>query len=96
VSCRTLAFVDATTRHGRYDRTILLLLGQERACIAAVLDTDTFTLAARFGSGISFLALLGLSGGMPTLVSIQRSRLREALERLGVASGDIERVDPAA
>ena len=86
---RTLAFVDATASHGRYDKTLLLLLGQKRADTAVVLDRDTVTLAAPFDSGISFLALLGLSGGMPTLVSIPKAGMVEALRRLGVSPGEI-------
>jgi hypothetical protein len=89
---RSMAYVDATERHGKYDKTQLLLLGQERASIAMVLDLDTVSLAARYGSGVSFLALLGLSGGMPTLVSIPKKRLPEALEKLGVAAGDVARL----
>jgi hypothetical protein len=81
---RSLAFVDATAQHGKYDKTQLLLIGQDRAGIAMVVDLDTVTLAARYGSGVSFLELLGLSGGMPTLVSIPKKRLPEALEKLGV------------
>jgi hypothetical protein len=80
---RSVAFVDATAHHGKYDKTQLLLIGQERAGIAIVLDLDTVSLAARYGSGVSFLELLGLSGGMPTLVSIPKKRLPEALEKLG-------------
>jgi len=86
---KTLAFVDATASHGRYDKTLLLLLGQKRADTAVVLDRDTVTLAAPFDSGINFLALLGLSGGMPTLVSIPKSGMVEALRRLGVSPGEI-------
>ncbi len=81
---RSLAYVEATAHHGKYDKTLLLLLGQERAGMAMVLDLDTLTLAARYGSGVSFLDLLGLSGGMPTLVSIPKKRMHEALEKLGV------------
>jgi hypothetical protein len=81
---RTLAYVEATPHHGKYDKTLLLLLGQERAGVAMVLDLDTLTLAARYGSGVSFLDLLGLSGGMPTLVSIPKKRMQEALDKLGV------------
>jgi hypothetical protein len=88
-TCRTLAFVDATAEHGRYDRTLLLLLGQEKACVAALVDTDTLTLAARFRSNVNFLAILGLSGGMPTLVSIPRSQLPDAFSRLGLRPGDL-------
>ena len=49
--------------HGKYDKTQLLLIGQERASLAIVVDTDNVSLAARYGSGVSFLELLGLSGG---------------------------------
>lgn len=91
---RTLAFVDATAHHGQYDKTQLLLAGQERASLAMVLDMDTVSMAARYGSGVSFLALLGLSGGMPTLVSIPAKRLAEALEKLGVSSADVQRLAP--
>jgi hypothetical protein len=79
----SVSFVDATAFHGKYDKTQLLLIGQEIAGIAVVLDLDTVTLAARYGSGVSFLELLGLSGGMPTLVSIPKKRLSEALDKLG-------------
>ncbi|HEY1954942.1 MAG TPA: hypothetical protein VGH28_05005 [Polyangiaceae bacterium] len=86
---RTAAFVDASDAHGRYDKTLLLLIGQERADIAAVVDRDTITLAAPFDSGVSFLKLLGLSGGMPTLVSVPKNGLAETLRRLGAASDDV-------
>jgi hypothetical protein len=87
----SLAVVDATPHHGQYDKTQLLLLGQERASLALVLDRDTVTLAAPYGSGVSFLDVLGLSGGMPTLVSIPKKRLNEALQRLGVAEEEVAR-----
>ncbi len=67
------------------DKTQLLLLGQERERVSVVIDRDTVTVAARFDSGLNFLELLGLSGGMPTRVSIPRSRLAELLKALGVA-----------
>jgi hypothetical protein len=67
-----------------------LLLGQQRAKVAVLVDGDTMTFAAPFDSGLNFLGLLGLSGGMPTLVSVQAERLREALERLGVSSDEID------
>jgi hypothetical protein len=89
---RSLAFVDATAHHSHYDKTLLLLLGQERAGLAMVLDMDTVTVAAPFGSGVSFLELLGLSGGMPTLVSIPKKRLHDTLSRLGVADADAARL----
>ncbi|HLK36164.1 MAG TPA: hypothetical protein VKU41_05385 [Polyangiaceae bacterium] len=91
-SVRSLAFLDVTPHHGRYDKTLLLLLGQERAGVALVVDTDTVTVAARFDSGLSFLELLGLSGGMPTLVSIPKKRLQETLERVGVDRAEASRL----
>jgi hypothetical protein len=87
---RSVAFVDATAEHGKYDKTLLLLMGQERAGAAVLLDLDTLSFAAAFDSGMNFLALLGLSGGMPTLVSIPKERGREALEKLGVRASDRE------
>jgi hypothetical protein len=90
--CTSLAFVDATAERGSYDKTQLLLLGQERARIAALVDTDTLSFAAQFDSGVNFLKALGLSGGMPTLVSIPVTRLREALQVLGADEGDIARL----
>jgi hypothetical protein len=88
---RSLSLVDATAHHGQYDKTQLLLLGQERANLALVLDRDTVTLAAPYDSGVSFLDLLGLSGGMPTLVSIPKKRLAEALRSLGVVESEVAR-----
>jgi hypothetical protein len=88
-SSGSVAFVDATPDRGHYDKTLLLLMGQERARVAVLVDRDTLSLAAPFDSGISFLAPLGLSGGMPTLVSVPATRAREALEKLGVAQADI-------
>jgi hypothetical protein len=52
---------------------------------------DTLTLATKFDSGINFLALLGLSGGMPTLVSVRRDRTSEVLTKLGAVPSDIDR-----
>lgn len=71
-----------------YDKTLLLLLGQERAKVAVVVDGDSATFAARFDSGVNFLSLFGISGGMPTVVSIQRDRLRDALAALAVPEGE--------
>jgi hypothetical protein len=69
----------------RIDKTQLLLLGQEKEAVSVVIDRDTVTVAARFDSGKNFLTLLGLSGGMPTRVSVPKSRLREVLLALGIA-----------
>jgi hypothetical protein len=69
----------------RIDKTQLLLLGQEKEAVSVVIDRDTITVAARFDSGKNFLTMLGLSGGMPTRVSVPKTRLREVLIALGVA-----------
>ncbi len=90
-----IAFVDATSEHGAYDKTHLLLLGQERAKVAVLVDKDTLSLAAGFDSGFNFLDLLGLSGGMPTLVSVERARLTEALTRLGLAPNLVRELNDA-
>jgi hypothetical protein len=84
----SVAFVDASDFHGKYDKTQLLLIGQERATVALLLDRDTLSLAAGFESGLNFLVLLGLSGGMPTVVSVAKTRFAEVLEKLGVSRSD--------
>ena len=67
-----------------YDKTLLLMLGQERARISVVVDTNNVTIAARFDSGVDLLTLLGLEGGMPTVVSVAPSELASVLQKLGV------------
>lgn len=89
-ACPSIGFLDVSGRRTRYDKTGLLLLGQERAAVAILIDGDNMTLAAPFDSGLNFLEILGLSGGMPTLVSVQRTRLDEALAKLGVPRGEID------
>jgi hypothetical protein len=87
-----IALVDAGQRSGPYDKTLLLLIGQERAPISAVVDGDSVTFAARFDSGVNFLETFGISGGMPTVISLQRSRLEQALAALGVKPGEARRL----
>lgn len=82
--CPTVAFLHLGEDHGHYDKTRLLLLGQERADMAALIARDTLTLAAPFDSGINFLTLLGLSGGMPTLVSVASKQWALVAEKLGL------------
>jgi hypothetical protein len=79
-----VAFVDISNRKTRIDKTLLLLMGQEREPIAMVVDKDTINLATRFDGGINLLKMLGLSGGMPTRVSVPRKRLAETCEALGL------------
>ncbi len=89
-ACTSIAFLDVTGGRTRYDKTMLLLLGQERASMAMLLDGDTLTLAAPFDSGLNFLEVLGLSGGMPTIVSVNKDRLEDALAHLGVPRSEID------
>jgi hypothetical protein len=75
-------FVDAGDATRPYDKTLLLLEGQKRAPVAIVRDAGMITLAAAFDSGINFVELLSLGGGMPTRVSIAESRLDEVLAKI--------------
>jgi hypothetical protein len=84
-----VVIIDAGRAKGRYDKTALLLFGQEQAPVAIVRDSGMVTLAAEFSSGINFVELLGLGGGMPTRVSIPESRLDEAVERINQALGPV-------
>ena len=74
-----VAFVDTGATREPFDKTELLLRGQELAEVAAVRDSGSVTFAARYGSGWDFLNLLGLEGGMPTRVTVPEGRLDEAL-----------------
>ena len=80
-----VAVVDARAAKGRYDKTDLLLRGQERAEVAIVRDSGMATVAAGFDSGWNFVTLLGLGGGMPTRVSVPESRLAEAVDAINAA-----------
>jgi hypothetical protein len=80
-----VAYVDASgfaQRVGAYDKTLALLLGQERAKVSVVFDEQTVTMAAAFDSAVNLLAIMGIDGGMPTRVSVPRKRLSEAREKL--------------
>lgn len=80
-----VAYVDAGMSPPVYDKTDLLLRGQERAPVAVVRDSGMVTIAAAFDSGWDFVALLGLDGGMPTRVTVPESRLDDALEAINAA-----------
>lgn len=79
-----VAFVDVRDIKLTYDRTHLLLCGQGLAKIAVVLDESSVTFAAPFNSGLNFLNLFQVSGGMPTVLSLPPHRCRGALTLLGV------------
>jgi hypothetical protein len=80
-----IAYVDASgfaQRVGAYDKTLVLLLGQDLAKVSVVFDEQTVTMAAGFDSGVNLLALMGIDGGMPTRLSVPRKRLSEVREKL--------------
>lgn len=81
-----VAYVDlpAFRRAGApgYDKTELLLIGQERAPVAIVRDSGSLTIAADYESGYDFVGLFGLGGGMPTRVTVPEARLPEVVEKL--------------
>lgn len=82
-----VAFVQVPEGHAPYDKTMLLLLGQERARIAVVADAVAVTVAARFDSGVDLLQTFGLEGGMPTVVSLTPPELSTVLTKLGYSPG---------
>lgn len=86
-----VAFVSVGTQTAPYDKTELLLRGQEQAEVALVRDSGMVTIAAGFDSGWDFVRLLGLEGGMPTRVSVPESRLDEVLEVLNRADPPTKR-----
>jgi hypothetical protein len=79
-----VALVHVPEGENGYDKTLLLMLGQERARISVVVDIGNVTVAARFDSGVDLLALFGLEGGMPTVVSLARTELPTVLKKLGL------------
>ena len=62
-----------------FDKTELLLIGQQRAIVAIVVDAGNATIAADFDSGLDFVELLGIGGGMPTRVNVPAKRVPEAV-----------------
>jgi hypothetical protein len=80
-----VAYVDARRAQGPFDKTDLLLAGQALAPVAMVRHSGMITIAAAFGSGLDFLKLFRLEGGMPTRISLPDSRLDEAIETINHA-----------
>lgn len=74
-----VAFIEVGSGTPAFDKTELLLLGQAQATVSVVLDAGNATIAAPFESGLDFVELLDIGGGMPTRVNIPRKRLSDAL-----------------
>ncbi|TPV97145.1 MAG: hypothetical protein B7733_00970 [Myxococcales bacterium FL481] len=77
-----IAMVTIPAKHRPFDKTELLLIGQRRATVAIVTEEGNTTIAAPFHSGLNFVELLDLGGGMPTRVNVPESRLPLALARI--------------
>ena len=78
-----VAFVEAAGRP--YDKTELLLIGQEQSPVAVVRDSGSLTIAADFESGLDFVKMFDLGGGMPTRVTVPEARRAEAMAKLAAA-----------
>ena len=81
-----VVFLDLTYHEEEYDRTQVLLLGQQKAKIAVLRRDHQLTFASSFDSGINFLKLFGLSGGMPTVASVPLKHIKRYLLKLNVES----------
>ena len=80
-----VAYLEVTSSAPSFDKTELLLLGQKLAIVSVVLDAGNATIAADFDSGLDFVAMLDLGGGMPTRVNIPQKRLQDALRKIRAA-----------
>jgi len=85
-----VAVVDTAGAQGQFDKTDLLLAGQDRAPVSIVRDSGMLTIAAAFDSGWDFVALFELGGGMPTRVTIPDEKLESVIAKINAAP------DPAA
>ncbi len=74
-----VALVHVGSGAGPFDKTELLLMGQELAPVSVVVERGNASIAASFDSGLNFVELLELGGGMPTRVSVPQKRLEAAL-----------------
>jgi len=79
-----VAYVDVGDVRG-FDKTELLLLGQEKALVSVVRSSGAISIAADFESGLDFVKMFDLGGGMPTRVSVPEARFREVMEKLAAA-----------
>lgn len=68
-----------------FDKTELLLLGQQMAAISVVHTGGTLSVAADFESGFDFVQMFDMGGGMPTRVSVPDSRLNEVMDKVAAA-----------
>lgn len=80
-----VAYLDVAGVRG-FDKTELLLLGQERAPVSVIRDSGALTIAADFDSGLDFVKMFGLGGGMPTRVTVPDARFEEVMKKLSATA----------
>lgn len=88
-----VAVVDTQGAAGPFDKTDLLLAGQEKAPVAIVRDSGMLTIAAPFDSGWDFVALFAIGGGMPTRVTIPEVKLDDVIAKINGAPPPVPRPD---
>ncbi len=91
-----VAVVDTQGAAGQFDKTDLLLAGQERAQVAIVRDSGMLTIAAPFESGWDFVALFELGGGMPTRITIPEAKLEDVIAKINDAPAPVPRSGAAS
>ncbi|HEY4187276.1 MAG TPA: hypothetical protein VGP07_19525 [Polyangia bacterium] len=79
-----VAYLDLGGARG-FDKTELLLIGQERAPVSVLRGSGSVTIAADYTSGLDFVKMFQLGGGMPTRVTVPEARLAEVMEKLVAA-----------
>ncbi len=79
---KNLVWVSVDDFTGEYDKTELLLLGQNIAPVAIVRESGMVTVAADFDSEWDFVQMLDLEGGMPTRVTVPDSRFEELRKKV--------------
>jgi hypothetical protein len=78
---RGIAYIEVPG-DARVDKTELLLAGQRIAPVAVVADAGNVSIAAQFDSGLDFVQMLGIGGGMPTRVNIPLKHLPVAMNKI--------------
>lgn len=90
-----VAVVDTQGASGKFDKTDLLLAGQQQAPVSIVRDSGMLTIAADFDSGWDFVELFGIGGGMPTRVTIPEQKLDDVIAKINDAPEPTRRASGA-
>jgi hypothetical protein len=86
-----VAVVDTANAPGPFDKTDLLLIGQNKAPVSIVRDSGMLTIAAPFDSGWDFVTMFALGGGMPTRVTIPERKLDDVIAKINDAPAPVPR-----